>query len=78
MPKDALDRAWRSTDVIERFAAQLSAHLEPAGHALLVLSSDGERSEFLGALERSGFAHEIVAERDFVNEVMRVYLVRRC
>jgi release factor glutamine methyltransferase len=78
VPRDALDQAWRATDVIERFASELSDHLEAAGHALLVLSSDGDGGEFLGALERSGFAHEVVAERDFVNEVMRVHVVRRC
>jgi release factor glutamine methyltransferase len=78
VPRDALDHAWRSTDIPERFAAQLRAHLDSRGHALLVLSSDGESETFLSALERNRFAHDIVATRDFTNEVMRVHQVRPC
>jgi release factor glutamine methyltransferase len=78
MPRDALDHAWRSPDVIERFAARLADHLEPAGHALLVLSSDGERAAILAAVERAGFRSHVVAERDLINEVLRVYAVRPC
>jgi release factor glutamine methyltransferase len=76
-PADALDHAWRSTDVIERFAAQLSDHLEPRGSALVVLSSDGERDAFLHSLAVQRFAHDVVSEHDFVNEVMRVYRIRQ-
>jgi release factor glutamine methyltransferase len=78
VPKDDLDHAWRSTNVIERFAAQLSDHLTSTGHALIVLSSDGEQAAFLDTLEANGFTHDTVAQRDFVNEVMRVHRVRRC
>src|SRR4029077_16086132 len=38
MPRDDADRAWRSTDVAERFAAGLRAHLKPGGGALILLS----------------------------------------
>ena len=79
-PRDQLDLAWRSPDIIERFAAELRAHLLPEGHALVVLSSDGKRDEFLRALTQSGYCTEAVACRDFVNEQMTVYRVstHRC
>jgi release factor glutamine methyltransferase len=78
VPRDALDRAWRSTDVPERFAAGLASHLAPGGYGLVVLSSDGDDQAFLQALERNGLSTETVAMRDFTNEVMRVYEVRPC
>jgi release factor glutamine methyltransferase len=74
-PRDAADHAWRSPDVVERFAAELGGHLTPRGHALLVLSSDGEPDGFLDALAHSGFDHNPVAHRDFINEQMWVYQV---
>ena len=79
-PRDNLDHAWRSPDVVERFAAGLDGHLAPEGHALLVLSSDGQPNNFLSALDAGGFRSQVVAERDFLNERMWVYQVarRRC
>jgi release factor glutamine methyltransferase len=78
-PRDPADYAWRSPDVIERFAAELGGHLTPQGHALLVLSSDGESDGFLRALEHRGFLSNQVAHHDFVNEHMWVYQVAaRC
>src|SRR5207237_1838962 len=76
IPRDGLDHAWRSVDLAERFAAQLNDHLAPGGHALVVLSSDGDGDTFLTALDRNGFQREVVSTRDFTNEVMRVYRVR--
>ncbi len=78
VPRDALDHAWRSPDVIERFSVELADHLTPDGHALLVLSSDGEQSAFVGALASNGFTYSRVAERDFRNEQMTVYRIQRC
>ena len=75
-PRDALDHAWRSPDLIERFAAQLGAHLAPDASALLVLSSDGEHASFLGALSDSGFNTTRLAQRDFHNETMWVFEVK--
>ena len=63
VPRDALDRAWRSTDVPERFAAGLASHLAPGGYGLVVLSSDGDYQAFLQALERNGLSSETVAMR---------------
>jgi release factor glutamine methyltransferase len=75
VPRDALDYAWRSPDIAERFASCLGAHLTPRGHALVVLSSDGDSVAFLDVLQRNGFACSAVATRDFINEVMTVYRV---
>jgi release factor glutamine methyltransferase len=78
VPSDGLDHAWRSPDVIERFSLQLADHLTPQGHALLVLSSDGEQSTFLQALATNGCTYRAIAERDFGNEQMSVYWVETC
>jgi release factor glutamine methyltransferase len=75
-PKDDLDRAWRGTDVLERFAAGLEAALKPAGQALLVLSTDGDGAALLAALGKGGLEMETVCRRDFGNEVITVSLVR--
>lgn len=72
-PRDAFDYAWRSDDTVERFAAGLSAHLSPGGHALVILSTDGEAPAFLRSFRDNGFAVTAIAERDFVNEVLTVY-----
>ena len=78
LPRDNFDFAWRSPDVIERFAADLGAHLSPGGHALLVLSSDGEHETFLRALDSGGYRRTTVAHRDFLNEQMWVFQVAAC
>jgi HemK-related putative methylase len=74
-PTSALDHAWRSPDLIERFSAELGDHLTLDGHALLVLSSDGERDTFLNTLEAHGLRCEVVARRDLINETLGVYRV---
>ena len=68
VPRDDADRAWRSTDVAERFAAQLREHLSPAGFALVLLSSFGGAAEFLRQFERHDFGLTVAAEREYVNE----------
>lgn len=77
-PRDALDHAWRSPDVLERFASELPGHLTADGCALIVLSSDGDSGAVLCALEHNGFRTEVAARRDFINEVMTVYRVSAC
>jgi len=72
-PRNALDHAWRSTDIIERFAAGLRDHLTPGGHALVVLSTDGEAAAFLRAFQANRFDIEVVARRDLINEVVTVF-----
>jgi len=75
-PRNDLDRAWRSTDVVERFASQLPEHVAPGGCALVVLSSDGERNAFLQSFRAAGLVASVVAERDLGNEVVTVYRLR--
>jgi release factor glutamine methyltransferase len=75
-PRDDRDRAWRSSDLAERFAAGLGAHLKPAGTALLVLSTFGDAAAFLAELERCGFGLTVVAGRRFVNERLALIAVR--
>jgi release factor glutamine methyltransferase len=74
-PADGLDHAWRSPDVIERFARDLPDHLTPDGHALVVLSSDGASSDFLNAWSANGLRTDVAATRDLVNETFTIYRV---
>ena len=76
-PQDDLDAAWRSDDVVERFAAALPDYLTPDGHALVMLSSDGDTPAFLEAFHRSGFAIEAAATRNLINETLTLYRVYR-
>ena len=72
-PRDDRDRAWRSPDIAERFAAELGEHLKPGGAALLVLSTFGEAQVFLEQLRWRGFAIAVLAERRFVNERLAIF-----
>jgi HemK-related putative methylase len=74
-PRDDRDRAWRSTDIPERFAAGLGHHLKPGGAALLLLSTFGEGHRFLEELRRHGFSLSLEAERTFANEKLVVFKV---
>lgn len=76
-PRDALDRAWRATDVVERFAAQLADHLTPDGYALVILSSDGDAEAFLDAFRSNDLDVDLVAWHDLVNETLAVYRVQK-
>ena len=72
-PRDDRDRAWRSSDVAERFAAGLGEHLKPGGSALMVLSSFGDSQTFLAAFRQQGFMLSVLAERRFVNEKLAIF-----
>jgi release factor glutamine methyltransferase len=72
-PRNDRDRAWRSTDVAERFAAELGEHLKPGGCALIVLSTFGDAEVFLEELRQRGFAISVLAERRFVNERLAIF-----
>jgi release factor glutamine methyltransferase len=74
-PVDSYDRAWRSIDVIERFAAQLEQHMSVGGFACLVLSSDGDSHSFLEAFRRQQYTIEVLAQRHLINETLTVYRV---
>ena len=72
-PRDDRDRAWRSNDVAERFAAGLEAHLKPDGIALVLLSTFGDASVFLEEFRKRGCAISLLARRRFVNEALAVF-----
>ena len=77
-PRDDRDRAWRSTDVPERFAAGLPAHLKPGGSALVVLSTFGGAPSFLEEFHRRGLAVSVLTERRFVNERLAIFRIEPC
>jgi HemK-related putative methylase len=72
-PRDDRDRAWRSSDVAERFAAGLGGHLKPGGSALVLLSTFGDARGFLEEFRKQEFAISVLAERRFVNERLAIF-----
>lgn len=74
-PRDQRDQAWRSSDVAERFAAGLGAHLKPGGAALVLLSTFGDCGAFLREFHNHGFEIAVHAERRFVNERLTLFRV---
>jgi HemK-related putative methylase len=75
-PSDARDRAWRATDVMERFAENLHAHLTPGGCALVLLSTFGDAPSFLARFD-AGWSVELWAQREFVNETVAIFQLQR-
>jgi len=76
-PRGLFDLAWRSPDVMERFAAGLPAVLTEKGRALVLLSTYGDPGGMLRALQANGLHVEPAARRDYGNEVMTIYEVRK-
>jgi release factor glutamine methyltransferase len=72
-PRDDRDRAWRSNDVAQRFAAGLGAKLKPGGCALVLLSTYGDGRVFLDEFRRQHFEISVLAERRFVNERLTIF-----
>jgi release factor glutamine methyltransferase len=72
-PRDLLERAFFSTDVVERFATGLRDHLTPGGQCLLLLASSGDERTLLRAFEPYAFSVETVARRDVRVEVLTLY-----
>jgi HemK-related putative methylase len=73
VPKDTRDGAWRSSDVAERYAAGLRAHLKPGGIGLVLLSTFGDGAVFLQEFHHQGFKIDVFAERRFVNERLTLF-----
>lgn len=73
MPRDDRERAWRSQDIPERFAAGARDHLKPAGSALVVLSTFGGAADFLDEFRKHGFAVSVLAERRFITERLAIF-----
>jgi HemK-related putative methylase len=76
-PNDDRDRAWRSSDVAERFSAGLSGVLKPTGYALVLLSTFGDARHFLEQFYATGLAVSVLAERRFVNETLTIFKLQR-
>jgi release factor glutamine methyltransferase len=74
-PRNDRDRAWRATDVAERFAAGLGQHLKSGGAALLLLSTYGDAAAFVRPLLERGYRIAKVAERHYVGERLTLYRV---
>ena len=74
-PRSPLDHAWRGVDVFERFVGGLAVYLRADGCALLVLSTDGDCGDLLVALAEAGWRIDVAAEKNLVNEVVRMYRV---
>jgi HemK-related putative methylase len=75
--KDMLDQAFRSNDVVERFAAALPQHLAPTGHLLLLLSTTTDEAYFLRLFHEQGYTNSIAYQRQTTGERMTVYLIAR-
>lgn len=75
-PRDWLDQAWRSPDVIERFAAELSQHLTADGYALVIYSSLADEAALRQALAAHGLRYSVFAQRDVISEVLTIYQVK--
>jgi release factor glutamine methyltransferase len=75
-PASVLDRAWRSTDVSDRFARELDRMLAPRGRALLLLSSHGDSDHFLRDLNHKGYVVSPLATRDLELERFVIFSVQ--
>lgn len=73
IPRNDRDRAWRSNDVAERFAAGLRQHLKSTGYALILLSTYGEPEAFLSKLRAHGFEVTVHAQQQLVAETIAVF-----
>lgn len=73
VPEPGFDQAWRSPDVVERFARQLHRHLAPGGAVYLLLSSEGDSPAFLRAFEECGYCWQPFTSRRFLAEIMTIY-----
>lgn len=76
-PRDDRDRAWRSSDVAERFSAGLRDGLKPGGCALVLLSTFGDAKHFLEQFSKAGLGISVLAERRFVNETLTIFKLQR-
>jgi len=72
VPRHDADRAWRSVDVAERFAAGLKDYLRPGGYALVLLSTFGDAGAFIQEFRRHDFTATVAAERNFINEKLAI------
>ena len=75
VPRDRLDQAWRSMDVVERFAAEVREHLAPHGYSLVIYSSSADEAALRRAFELNSLGYSVFAQRDVISEVLTIYRV---
>ena len=75
VPRDRLDQAWRSMDVVERFAAEVREHLTPHGYSLVIYSSAADEAALRRAFELNSLGYSVFAQRDVISEVLTIYRV---
>jgi release factor glutamine methyltransferase len=76
-PRDHWDASWRAPDFFERFTGSLAAHLAPAGHALVLLSSLAEADAFFTGCAAGGLETAVVGRCTMTSETFSVYRVKR-
>jgi release factor glutamine methyltransferase len=69
-PRESWERAWRSDDVLDRFARDLPAYLKPSGRALLIVSSTTVGVH--EAITHHELDSNTVWKRDMMNERLMV------
>lgn len=74
-PLNDRERAWRSNDVAERFAADLHGHLTPSGFALVLLSTFGAAGHFLEELRRRDHDLSVFSRCDYFGEQLTIFKV---
>jgi len=74
-PTSTFELGWRSTDVIDKFAAGLPKVLEPDGIALVLLTSHGDERGMLDGLEAAGLSVQVAQRKHFGVEIMTIYQV---
>lgn len=72
-PQNMLDRAFRASDVIVRFAAQAGEYLTNQGRILLLLSTSTNVADILQLFHHQGFAADVVAEQKLPGETVLLY-----
>jgi HemK-related putative methylase len=76
-PGSTFDLAWRSEDVIQRFAARLGEALKPNGAALTVWSSHAKEQQLLKPLERADLHTEVASRTRMGGETLTIFATRR-
>jgi len=75
--KSDFELAWKSIDVVDRFAADVSHALKPHGKTLIVWSSYAEEQALLGPLLRANLRTQAVSRRRMGAEKLTVYEAQR-
>ncbi len=72
-PRDWNEYAWRGENVLHRFIQGLSAHVSPAGRALLSVSTELDLPAIKRELQETGFETREVRKRRIPGETLYVY-----